>query len=52
MNLEGKPVGTVFIGISVKGRPTSVEKIRLGGTREANRIRSVKYGCYYLLKES
>lgn len=48
--LEGKPVGTVFIGVAIKGRPTIVEKINLGGTREANRIRSVKFGCYYLLR--
>ncbi|HEY2420200.1 MAG TPA: competence/damage-inducible protein A [Neobacillus sp.] len=47
---EGKPVGTVYIGIAIKGRPTIVEKINLGGTREANRVRSVKYGCYYLLR--
>ncbi|MGX6441911.1 competence/damage-inducible protein A [Neobacillus sp. K501] len=48
--LEGKPVGTVFIGIAIKGRPTIVEKLQLGGSREANRIRSIKYGCYYLMK--
>lgn len=48
--LEGKPVGTVFIGISIKGKQTVVEKLQLGGAREANRSRSVKYGCYYLIK--
>ena len=48
--LEGKPVGTVFIGIKIKGKSTVVEKLNLGGTRTNNRIRSVKYGCYYLLK--
>ncbi|MFL6559229.1 MAG: competence/damage-inducible protein A, partial [Bacillus sp. (in: firmicutes)] len=47
--LEGKPVGTVFIGIAIKGRSTIVEKLTLGGTRQANRNRAVKYGCYYLL---
>ncbi len=47
---EGKPVGTVYIGMAVKGQPTVVEKLTFGGTREANRIRSVKYGCYFLLK--
>jgi nicotinamide-nucleotide amidase len=53
--LEGKPVGTVYIGIAIKGRPTIAEKIVLAGTREANRSRTVKYGCYFilqLLKES
>ena len=49
--LEGKPVGTVFIGIKVKGKSTVVEKLNLGGNRTNNRIRSVKYGCYFLFKE-
>ncbi|MEH7491378.1 competence/damage-inducible protein A [Neobacillus niacini] len=48
--LEGKPVGTVYIGISIRGKQTVVEKLELGGSREANRSRSVKYGCYYLIK--
>ncbi|MBV7503697.1 competence/damage-inducible protein A [Bacillus sp. sid0103] len=48
--LEGKPVGTVFIGIALKGRPTIVEKLSLAGTREANRTRAVKFGCYFLLR--
>ena len=48
--LEGKPVGTVYIGISIKGKQTVVHELILGGTREANRTRSVKYGCYYLIK--
>ncbi|MGG5252878.1 competence/damage-inducible protein A [Neobacillus sp. SM06] len=46
---EGKPVGTVYIGISFRGKPAVVEKLALAGTRDANRIRSVKYGCYSLL---
>lgn len=49
--LEGKPVGTVYIGISIKGKQTVVKKLELGGSREGNRSRSVKYGCYYLLKQ-
>ncbi|MGG3466704.1 competence/damage-inducible protein A [Neobacillus pocheonensis] len=49
--LEGKPVGTVYIGLAIKGFPTIAEKIVLAGTREANRVRAVKYGCYYLLKK-
>jgi len=48
--LEGKPVGTVYIGIAINGRPTVVEKITLGGTREANRNRAVKFGCYFILR--
>ncbi|MFE8695110.1 competence/damage-inducible protein A [Cytobacillus sp. FJAT-53684] len=48
--LEGKPVGTVYIGISIKGKPVQVEKLNFGGTREAIRVRSVKYGCHFLIK--
>jgi nicotinamide-nucleotide amidase len=48
--LEGKSVGTVFIGIYIKGKDPIVEKLTLGGSREAIRSRSVKYGCYYLIK--
>lgn len=49
-DIEGKPVGTVFIGISINGRAPIVEKLQLAGSREAIRTRAVKYGCYYLLK--
>jgi nicotinamide-nucleotide amidase len=48
--MEGKPVGTVYIGLAVKGKPTIVEKLTLGGSREANRLRSVKFGCHFILK--
>ena len=48
--LEGKPVGTIYIGIAMKGRTTLVEKITLSGTREANRNRAVKFGSYFLLR--
>lgn len=48
--LEGKPAGTVYVGIYIKNTPTTVKKLTLGGTREANRIQTVKYGCYYLMK--
>lgn len=46
---EGKPVGLVFIGISIKGQPARYEQLKLGGAREVIRIRSVKNGCYRLL---
>ncbi|MCM3214672.1 competence/damage-inducible protein A [Niallia taxi] len=49
--LEGHPVGTVYIGISIKGQPTTCEKLLLGGGRSANRSRSAKYGQFFLLKE-
>ena len=47
---EGKPVGTVYIGIHQKGQPTKVEKLQLAGNRSSIRKRSVKFGFYYLLK--
>ncbi len=47
---EGKPVGTVYIGISFKDQPVIAEKLTLSGTRDSIRLRSVKYGCYYLMK--
>jgi nicotinamide-nucleotide amidase len=46
--LEGKPVGTVFIGIHFKGKEPIVEKLLLAGSREAIRTRAVKYGCHFL----
>jgi nicotinamide-nucleotide amidase len=49
-DLEGHPAGTVFVGIAIKGEPTKVEKLNLAGNRTAIRKRTVKYGCYYLLK--
>ncbi|MCH1623711.1 competence/damage-inducible protein A [Fredinandcohnia quinoae] len=47
---EGKPVGTVIIGISCLNYPTKVYPLLLTGTRQGIRTRTVKYGCYYLLK--
>ncbi|WP_216827922.1 competence/damage-inducible protein A [Alkalihalobacterium elongatum] len=48
---EGKDVGTVYIGVALpNGRSKSFE-LNLSGTRGQIRERSVKYGCYYLLKE-
>jgi len=47
--VEGKPVGTVYIGISKKGSPVKVEKFVFAGTREGNRVRSVKFGCFSLI---
>ncbi|KAB2337582.1 competence/damage-inducible protein A [Cytobacillus depressus] len=47
--LEGHPVGTVFISIFIKGQHVQTQKLHLGGTREAIRIRTVKYGCYFLI---
>ncbi len=48
---EGKPVGTVFIGIFIKGKPVTAVRLNLSGTRNAIRVRTVKSGCYFLLKK-
>jgi nicotinamide-nucleotide amidase len=48
---EGKPVGTVFIGISYRDGNTHFKELNLSGSRAQNRIRSVKYGCHYLLRD-
>lgn len=47
---EGKPVGTVYIGISYLNQPTKVYPLKLAGSRQGIRIRTVKYGFYYLLQ--
>ncbi|WP_246939741.1 competence/damage-inducible protein A [Bacillus pinisoli] len=48
-SIEGKPVGTVFIGLSMPN-DTAAFEIKLAGSRIAIRERSVRYGLYYLLK--
>ncbi|HEY4554583.1 MAG TPA: competence/damage-inducible protein A [Bacillaceae bacterium] len=50
-SLEGNPAGTVWIGISIKGRPAKGFLTKLAGSRNGNRKRSVQYGCHYLLRE-
>ena len=49
--LEGNPVGTVFVGFALPGREPFAKKLNLGGMREGNRVRSVKYGCHFLLHQ-
>jgi len=48
---EGKDVGTVYIGISQAGEEPVAYSLHLSGTREDIRVRTAKYGCYYLLKQ-
>ncbi|CAM4031032.1 competence/damage-inducible protein A [Lederbergia lenta] len=50
-SLEGNPAGTVWIGISFKNQQPKSYLLKLAGSRNGNRKRSVKYGCYYLLQE-
>lgn len=47
----GQPAGTVWIGLSMTDQPTKTFHLNLGGGRNANRIRTAKYGWYYLIKE-
>ncbi|WP_416825750.1 competence/damage-inducible protein A [Ectobacillus polymachus] len=50
-SLEGKKPGTVFIGISVAGKPSISIPLHLGGSRQVVRERTVKYGFYHLYKK-
>ncbi|MBD8068229.1 competence/damage-inducible protein A [Bacillus sp. PS06] len=47
---EGKPVGTVYIGLAFKQKPTKVYSLKLAGTRNGIRMRTVKYGFHYILQ--
>ncbi|WP_027408758.1 competence/damage-inducible protein A [Anoxybacteroides tepidamans] len=49
-SIEGKPVGTVYIGLAIEGRDTAVYPLTLSGDRETIRTRTVKYGCFTILK--
>ncbi|QQZ07878.1 competence/damage-inducible protein A [Heyndrickxia vini] len=49
--LEGKPAGTVWIGIAQKNKATKTFLLELASSRNSNRIRTMKYGCHYLINE-
>lgn len=49
--LEGKSVGTVFIGFSFQDGRAFTQMLQLGLTRNSNRIRAVKQACSILLKK-
>ncbi|MBO8155164.1 MAG: competence/damage-inducible protein A [Bacillaceae bacterium] len=48
---EGKPVGTVFIGLKIKGQPVEVKEYHFYGSREHIRSRTVKKGFELLYKK-
>lgn len=48
---EGKEVGTVFVGISLPDEEPIAIPLKLRGSRQQIRLRAVKNGCFYLLKE-
>ncbi|MDW0115666.1 competence/damage-inducible protein A [Sporosarcina thermotolerans] len=48
---DGKPVGTVWIGIALQDGDVKTFKLDLSGTRNTNRRRASQYALYYLIKE-
>ncbi|RDI47383.1 competence/damage-inducible protein A [Falsibacillus pallidus] len=49
--LEGNPPGTVWIGVSFAGAAPRAFKVQLQGSRNNIIMRTVKYGCHFLLRE-
>jgi len=47
---DGKPVGTVWIGITSTNADTETFKLLLSGSRNANRLRAARFALYYLIK--
>ncbi|MGE5702773.1 MAG: competence/damage-inducible protein A [Clostridia bacterium] len=47
---EGKPVGLVYIGIAVAGKPTIVKQIQLAGRRQAIIGRTAKFALSHTLQ--
>jgi len=47
---DGKPVGTVWIGIASTNADTETFKLLLSGSRNANRLRAARFALYYLIK--
>jgi len=50
-SLEGKEPGSVYIGVSFKNKPAVSHFVLLPGNRETVRVRAVKTGAWYILKE-
>lgn len=49
--LEGKPVGLVYIGLAQKGHPTISHELRLSSGREIIRHNAVKHALYQLWRK-
>ena len=47
---DGIPAGTVWVGFSMEGKAVESKLLRLHGSRNTNRIRTVKYACSHILK--
>ncbi|OLN22730.1 competence/damage-inducible protein A [Domibacillus antri] len=48
--LEGHEPGTVYLAIAAEGQETIVHPLKMAGSRDGVRKRSVRYGCHYLLQ--
>lgn len=48
--VEGKKPGTVYIGLALKDQPARTVLLHLAGSRNGIRRRTVKYGCYLIIK--
>ena len=46
-----EPPGTVWIGLCIGQQPPTTYKLQLNGTRNTNRLRSVKFALSYLIRE-
>ena len=47
---DGKPVGTVWIGIVFGDELPETHKLVLSGSRNTNRLRAARFALYYLIK--
>ena len=47
---DGKPAGTVWIGIASANGITETHKLFLSGSRNVNRLRAARFATYYLIK--
>lgn len=48
---DGKPLGTVYIGIAFPDEEVKTYKLDLSGSRNANRKRAARFALYYLIQE-
>ncbi|OMP68663.1 competence/damage-inducible protein A [Domibacillus epiphyticus] len=49
-SLEGHEPGTVFLAIAAEGQETIIHSLKMAGSRDGVRKRTVRYGCHYLLQ--
>ncbi|MBE1553394.1 competence/damage-inducible protein A [Sporosarcina limicola] len=47
---DGKPSGTVWIGIAMKDMEPETYKLLLSGSRNVNRLRAARFALFYLIK--